>query len=1115
MRSGTNSRDSVTRKSVFIDKTSLYATVGASALLIASAAYAQEAPGGLVESVTVSSSRITTAGFNAPTPTTVLGSDFIENQAKDNIFNTVQQLPSLMGSTGQQNGVNGTSGGTNGLLSFALFGLGPIRTLTLLDGERFSPANVTGVPDISEFPQILIQRVDVVTGGASASWGSDAVAGVVNFITDKKFVGFKANISSGLSTYGDNATATFQVAAGTSFAGGRGHFEVAAEFSHMDGVEGGWQNLTCCGGKFDDSLSGGRNWFIEATRLQYGSPAATPAGQPQYFNTANGQQNQLGRYGLINAGPLAGTAFGLNGTTYAFNYGTGLTGVNIYTGLGGSPQGVPIRNPLASGAGSPSTPGNITNCIVQFCVGGENDNQTGSGVTLAIPLTRGNVYTRLSYDLTSDVEVFMTMNWSEVGTSNIPNPDAWLGSLPGISGGTGQNYNPASGTNPFNNTNPFYATVLTNSVVSNSPFNPGQLLQAPGIQCGNAPGGPNAFLPASVQAACLSTGTNSFSLGSLYYGLGPQDVYTNRVNRRYVGGADGRFHLLDTEWTWQGYYEHGENDTNIHVRGITLKPYLYAAIDSVQVTSANQATYASVNAPLGSIVCRSVAAIQEGCVPLNPFGAPISQAQKNWVYGGDKWGPGPIQLSHQMQDMADFSISGAPIEDWAGKVSVAFGASWRQEAYDVRGDGAGNGTIGGSGNAPGSPCNDPLLNCLNGTNWYAGSFHNGQGNYHVLEGFLEFNVPLIDTPVIGSANLNIAGRHARYSTAGDANTWKVGLTWETPLDGLRLRALQSRDIRAPNLGELFAAPVTANGSSTVPAANGNPAQNIQVIQGTLGNPALKPERSTNTQLGFVIQPSWLQGWQFSLDYYRIYLAGQIATVPQQTNVNNCILLNLPQYCSAIITAPGTTPFTFPPQWLQVNTQFFNVASTVTDGFNLETSYRFSLEDWDMMSIPGSWTIRALATYVSKFIQNPGVTGGIVENFAGKNDSNNFNTPHMKLFATQSYQAENWQMTVTERWISQGRHNLNWIQCTPGSCPTPTLTNPTINDNHVPGIIYFDIGGSVDINDHWKLYAQVDNLLNKSPPPQYDNSQNPTNDGTNPFLYDVIGRMFHVGVRIND
>src|SRR3984957_14999250 len=164
MHSQTDVRTPARGKSALATKTALFATAGASALLVGSAAYAQEPAAPSIESVTVSSSRIMTAGFNAPTPTTVISSDFIQNQAKDNIFNAITQLPSLMGSTGQEANVNGTSGGTNGLSSFNLFGLGTIRTLTLMDGERFVPANVTGVSDISEFPQLLIQRVDVGTG---------------------------------------------------------------------------------------------------------------------------------------------------------------------------------------------------------------------------------------------------------------------------------------------------------------------------------------------------------------------------------------------------------------------------------------------------------------------------------------------------------------------------------------------------------------------------------------------------------------------------------------------------------------------------------------------------------------------------------------------------------------------------------------------------------------------------------------------------------------------------------------------------------------------------------------------------------------------------------------
>ena len=159
------------------------------------AAQAQE-----TENVTVSASRIIRDGFQAPTPTTVLGADDIAAQAQPNIYAAVIQLPSLMGSQGTQNNTGGTGGGNNGISSFAMRGLGSTRTLTLFDGQRIVPSNVTGIQDVSELPHLLIQRVDVVTGGASASWGSDAVTGVVNFITDKSFTGFKANLQGGVST---------------------------------------------------------------------------------------------------------------------------------------------------------------------------------------------------------------------------------------------------------------------------------------------------------------------------------------------------------------------------------------------------------------------------------------------------------------------------------------------------------------------------------------------------------------------------------------------------------------------------------------------------------------------------------------------------------------------------------------------------------------------------------------------------------------------------------------------------------------------------------------------------------------------------------------------------
>ncbi|RZA33732.1 MAG: TonB-dependent receptor, partial [Lysobacteraceae bacterium] len=108
--------------------------------------------------VTVTGSRLASRGFNQPTPTTTLSSADLEKSAKPNVFNTLVELPALQGSTGRTTGAFSTSSGTQGLSSLSLRGLTPIRTLTLLDGQRVVGANVSGVTDVSQFPQLLIKR---------------------------------------------------------------------------------------------------------------------------------------------------------------------------------------------------------------------------------------------------------------------------------------------------------------------------------------------------------------------------------------------------------------------------------------------------------------------------------------------------------------------------------------------------------------------------------------------------------------------------------------------------------------------------------------------------------------------------------------------------------------------------------------------------------------------------------------------------------------------------------------------------------------------------------------------------------------------------------------------
>src|SRR5438067_7507483 len=187
--------------------------------------------------VRVSGSRIAARGFTEPTPTTTLTAEELAKDAQPNLSTTLAELPALQGSTGRTTSTNSTSSGIQGLSSLSLRGLGTIRTLTLLDGQRVVGANVTGVTDVSQFPQLLVKRVDVVTGGASASYGSDAVGGVVNFITDKKFNGFKTNIQGGETKYHDDKNGTLQAAWGRGFMDDRGHIEVSGEFTKENGID--------------------------------------------------------------------------------------------------------------------------------------------------------------------------------------------------------------------------------------------------------------------------------------------------------------------------------------------------------------------------------------------------------------------------------------------------------------------------------------------------------------------------------------------------------------------------------------------------------------------------------------------------------------------------------------------------------------------------------------------------------------------------------------------------------------------------------------------------------------------------------------------------------------
>src|SRR5882724_8812440 len=187
-----------------------------------------------VEQVVVTGSRVISSAVNSPTPLTVVSAEQLQATTPTNIPDALNKLPVFLGSQQPRSAGNGGSGSGQNVL--ALRNFGAQRTLVLFDSHRVAPDNANGTVNIDVLPQMLMSRVDVVTGGASAVYGSDAVTGVVNFVLDKHFEGFKFDINSGISNYGDGFSYKTAAAFGTDLFGGRGHFEMSVEHFNQDGV---------------------------------------------------------------------------------------------------------------------------------------------------------------------------------------------------------------------------------------------------------------------------------------------------------------------------------------------------------------------------------------------------------------------------------------------------------------------------------------------------------------------------------------------------------------------------------------------------------------------------------------------------------------------------------------------------------------------------------------------------------------------------------------------------------------------------------------------------------------------------------------------------------------
>lgn len=560
----------------------------------------------------------------------------------------------------------------------------------------------------------------------------------------------------------------------------------------------------------------------------------------------------------------------------------------------------------------------------------------------------------------------------------------------------------------------------------------------------------NAFLPASVLQRMVAANVQSIPVGRYNADFPPVELEDFHRVDRFVAGFDLD---LGEGWKLDGYYTYSKFDQELRENNLVSLRRVYAAVDAVRNAT-------------GQIVCRStLSGFDVGCVPLDIFGFGSPSVEAIRYVTGDS-----VQYLTQTQKVAALNLTG-DLGDrlqifGAGPISVATGIEYRKETADQTSDAESqivNDFTGVRGFPPsqqGRPGGFNLFNPLPLA-----------GAYSVKEVYGEAGVPLLrDLPAARALDLSLAVRYADYNLSGGVTTWKYGFTYDLN-DQIRLRLTKSRDIRAPNLRELFN-PSMQGFNNQVYFGVSLPALIINT-----GNPDLKPERATTLTYGAVYRPRWLSGFQASVDYFDIKIVDAIG------NLGNITTLCSQGYelaCQYITLTPTNT--------LVIRSNTLNLAELATEGVDAEVAYSHA-------AFGGRFTYRLLGNHlIDAYSINPPA--------APRPRIDGPDNPKWRALIHVRFARDDWSLFVQQRLISQ------------------TLNNPDqeegvyINENDIPAMAYTSLGGAYRLRAlgrEQELFFNIANLFDMDPP---ISPGIPTNFNPNPVqtAYDRLGRMFSAGIR---
>ncbi|MEA3030387.1 MAG: hypothetical protein QOG13_1712 [Sphingomonadales bacterium] len=1008
--------------------------------------------------ILVTGSRIRRPNIESNVPIVSVTADDLQG-GDPNVGDALNDLPSLRSTFSQSNSVRFI--GTTGLNVLDLRGLGTARTLVLVNGRR----HITASPgdflvDINTIPNDLIERVDVITGGSSAVYGSDAVAGVVNFVLRRDFDGLRIRGQGSVSQQGDRGIQFVSLTAGRNFWDDRANIAINLEYVNAEGLYFNQRpELT---GSYDGRCQFNASEFTTAPGQIPAEPQSGDGVPDQTFlcNVRNSGISNGGTVpALATAAQCQSAAFGPGGASAAIgtarclNPGTILGQPRLFrfNERGVLTQDVPCADFRPFGSG------NIVSC----------PNSTVPGATLrntgmiAPGLDRYTANILMHFDVSDGFRPFLEAKYVHIFSRQESQPSF---------------FGPVSGT--------FGLPTSFNNRCDNAFLDAADITTLRSIgECETAGG---AFNPA-----------DTFPMQRFNFDFGGRSELVTRDTYRVVAGIQGDF---NDDWNYEIAFNYGRvdihqdelndlilTDVNGNFDGFFLA-YDSVLVGGVPTCRVNADANPNNNRP--------------DCVPVDLFGVGRpSQAAidfMNTTSFVDQRAREYNAVAYVNGDLSQlFELPGGPIR-------FVIGAEWRRETAFLEAD-------------PLSAAGGTFFNAFSTFDPPALEVKEAFGEIELpLLRDLPFAQELTLTGAARYSDYNSAA-----GTVGNTFSYNINGTW-APVRDIRFRANYSKAVRVPTLSDLYTNPTQNfafvadpcdvaninNGTTNRPgncAADGIPVGFVNTVARTQstgffsqGNPFLSEETGKSLTIGTVITPRWIPGLSLTIDYYRIRVDNLIAVLGAQTILNQCY--DLPslnnQFCTLLF--PRNPDFTFAnPALISGGVNF---AQFKADGIDFELSYRRTFDNGHRLNF------RGIATYVLKRTNFVSPTDPAF----GDRILGELGDPQWAANVNITYGIGPWDLRWSMNYI--GKQTIGAYENYFGFQGRPPQNADLTAEVWYPDVLYHAARLSYRVNERFQFYMGVDNLFDTSPRILRNTFGSTGTAGG--ASWDYIGRYFYSGATVD-